>query len=151
MRKENNNEVFIRNSGPEKQVELEVLAWGKRNNFDLTVIDTSAVWNPMANRYLRRQASESLPDLIGNVNGISVWIELKARGQRSAINSKKCLHQRDFLVRKINQGCFAVVTDGESHMNEIWYKFKGCKDIFERRAVLMGDLPVAHVHKLLIK
>jgi len=42
--------------------------------FDLTVVDTSAVWNPMAKRYLRRQASESLPDLIGNFGPTSVWI-----------------------------------------------------------------------------
>lgn len=141
MRKENNNEVFIRNSGPEKQVELEVLAWGKRNNFDLTVIDTSAVWNPMANRYLRRQASESLPDLIGNYGSLSVWIELKAKGQRSNINSKKSRHQRDFLIRKIKSGAFACVTDGENHLNILWTKYRDAKDMIEKRAVLINDLP----------
>lgn len=132
----------MRNSGPEKTIaEPEVLNWAKINGFDLTVVDTAAVYNPMAKRYLRRQASESLPDLIGNHGPLSVWIELKAPGCRSAINHKKNLHQRDFLVRKINQGCFAVVTDGSLHLAQIWRKFRDCKTLIDRRAILLADLP----------
>lgn len=132
----------MRNSGPEKQVEFEILAWARRNGFDLSVVDTAAVWNPMAGRYLRRQASESLPDLIGNYGGLSVWIELKAAGQRSSINSKKSLHQRQFLTRKIQQGCFAVVTDGEAHLTKVWNAYR-VASTYDKQAILMGDLPKA--------
>jgi hypothetical protein len=137
----------MRNSGQEKTiVEPEVRAWAKNNGFDLSVVDTSAVWNPMAGRYLRRQASESLPDLIGNWGNISVWIELKAPKKRSAINQQK--HQRDFLVRKINQGCFACVTDGVEHLSELFSKWKKAVDHAERRAILINDLPVEKISRL---
>jgi hypothetical protein len=135
----------MRNTGPEKLVELEVLGWANRVGFDLSVVDTAAVWNPMAGRYLRRQASESLPDLIGNYGPISVWIELKARGRRAAINQQR--HQREFLVRKIKQGCFAVVTDGEAHMAEIWRKYKAASE-FDKPAVLLADLPTGRLTSL---
>lgn len=95
----------------------------------------------MAKRYLRRQASESLPDIIGNYNHISVWIELKAPGQRGAINAKKSLHQREFLVRKIQQGCFACVTDGPEHLRSLFFKWKNATSMIDRVAILMGDLP----------
>ena len=47
--------IQMRNSGPEKLVEKEVTTWAEYMGFDLTVVDTAAVWNPMAGRYLRRQ------------------------------------------------------------------------------------------------
>jgi hypothetical protein len=69
----------MRYTGAEKSItEPEILAWGLKNGFDLTVVDTSAVYNPYAKRYLRSQASESLLDIIGNYKSLSVWIELKA-------------------------------------------------------------------------
>jgi hypothetical protein len=137
----------MRTSGPEKIVESEIRAWGARNGFDLTVVDTSAVWNPKACRYISRQASESLPDLIGNHGPLSVWIELKAPGARSSINSGKSLHQREFLVRKIKQGCFAVVTDGVSHMDMIWLKYRRA-ELFDKAAILINDLPVTRITRL---
>lgn len=137
----------MRNSGPEKIVEAEVLAWALKNGFDLSVVDTSAVWNPMAGRYLRRQASESLPDLIGNHGALSVWIELKAPGQRSNINAPKSRHQREFIVRKIRQGCFACVSDGAAHLTKLWEKFRLASS-FDRPSVLINDLPTIRVTKL---
>jgi hypothetical protein len=136
----------MRNSGPEKLVELEVLSWANRNGFDLTVVDTSAVWNPMAGRYLRRQASESLPDIIGNYGGLSVWIELKAKGKRSVINNERSKHQKDFLIRKIRQGCFAVVSDGAEHLQSIWSKYKNAEEN-EKKNVLISDLPTERAKK----
>lgn len=129
----------MRNSGPEKLVEVEVRSWAHRNGFDLSVVDTSAVWNPMANRYLRRQASESLPDIIGNYGPLSIWIELKSKGKRSAINQQR--HQREFIIRKIKQGCFACVTDGVEHLSGLWMKYKAATNDFDKRAILMTDLP----------
>ncbi len=130
----------MRNSGPEKLVEKEILAFGKQVGFDLTVVDTAAVYNPMAGRYLRKQASESLPDIIGNYGPLSVWIELKAKGQRSAINAKKNAHQKAFLIRKIKQGSFAIVTDSAEHFNQIWNRYRMASN-FDKMHLLLNDLP----------
>lgn len=139
----------MRNTGPEKQVEMEIRAWAKAVGFDLTVVDTAAVWNPMAGRYLRRQASESLPDLIGNHGSLSVWIELKAKGQRSAINGAKNRHQKEFLIRKIKQGCFAVVTDSVEHLNDIWAKYRKASP-YDRFQILIDDLPKPRTTNLFV-
>ena len=139
----------MRNSGPEKLiVEPQVLLFGRQVGMDLSVVDTSAVWNPVAKRYLRRQASESLPDVIGNYNHVSVWIELKAPGKRSSINAKQNRHQRDFLVRKIQQGCFACVTDGIDHLRRLFFKWKNSPSMIDRVAILMGDLPSERLTRL---
>lgn len=138
----------MRNTGPEKTiVEPQILAYCKGLGFDLSVVDTSAVYNPMAKRYLRRQASESLPDIIGNYGHLSVWIELKAPGKRSSVNSSA--HQRQFLVRKIKQGCFACVTDGVHHFSDLWKRFATKSNIADRAAVLMADLPVERINRLI--
>lgn len=135
----------MRNSGEEKKViEPLVLYWLKCNDFDMSVVDTAAVWNPIAQRYLRRQASESLPDLIGNRFGLSVWIELKSQGKRHTINKKNKKHQReqrDFIIRKIRQGCFACVTDGVPHLRALWFKYINAATELEKKQILMEDLP----------
>lgn len=139
----------MRNSGPEKTItEPLVLAWARQVGMDLSVVDTSAVWNPMAKRYLRRQASESLPDLIGNYGPTSVWIELKAPGGRSAINAKQNKHQRDFLVRKIKQGCFACVTDGPDHMRGLFARWVSAPTLQDKVFTLLNDLPRARISSL---
>lgn len=131
-----------KNRQEEKQViEPLTLNWLRANEFDITVVDTKATWNPQAKRYLKRMASESLPDLIGNRGSLSVWIELKSTGMRSVINSAKKLHQRSFLVRKIRQGCFACVTDGVPHLRALWFKYENAKTSTEKMQVLLEDLP----------
>lgn len=139
----------MRKTGPEKTItEVEVLAWSRRCGLDLTVVDTSAVFNPMAGRYLSRQASESLPDLIGNYGSYSVWIELKAPNSRSAINSKANRHQREFILRKINQGCFACVTDGADHISGLFSRWVSAPDLYTKRAILIEDMPIKRVTML---
>ena len=129
----------MRYTGGEKSItEPLILAWGLKNGFDLTVVDTSAVYNPYAGRYLRRQASESLPDLIGNKGALSVWIELKAPKKRRAILQSP--HQLEFLRRKIEQGCFACVTDSVEHINALWLKYASAPEE-EKKPILLQDLP----------
>ena len=130
----------MRNSGPEKKITEEaILDLGLSLGFDFTVIDTAAVWNPIAQKFQRRQASESLPDLIGNHGRVSVWVELKAPGRRSAVNQSK--DQRKFLIRKIKSGCFACVTDGPVHFRALWIRWQRCQNEAERYQLLMNDLP----------
>jgi hypothetical protein len=124
-------------SGKEKTlVEPSILYWAKRNGFDLSVVDTSAVYNPYAGRYLRKQASESLPDVIGNFKELSVWIELKAPQKRRSILQSP--HQIAFLERKIKAGCFACVTDSVEHLSALWSGYLKAED---RVAFLISDLP----------
>lgn len=129
----------MRFSGAEKTiVEPSVLYWCLQNNFDMTVVDTSAVFNPYAGRYLRRQASESLPDLCGNRGSLSVWIELKAPKKRRAILQSP--HQIAFLERKIKQGCFAAVVDSAEYLDDLWKRYLATPES-ERKQLLLNEIP----------
>lgn len=137
----------MKNSKPEKHItEPLILAWANRNRIDLTVVDTSTVFNPVSGRYTSRKASESLPDCIGNYGMYSVWIELKAPGYRIASHLSD--DQRAFLVRKINQGCFACVTDGPEHIGPLWLRWKSLEKAEDRRAFLLADLPQPRITAL---
>lgn len=130
------------NSKIEKEyVEPLVLNWLRAHGFDMTVVDTKATWNPTEKRYLKRMASESLPDLIGNRGQLSVWVELKAPNKRSVINVKEKIHQRHFLIRKIRSGCFACVTDGVIHLRSLWAKYERAETAADKMHVLLMDLP----------
>jgi hypothetical protein len=131
--------IVMRNSGKEKTItEPLIRRWAKRIGMDLSVVDTAAVYNPYAKRYLRAQASESLPDLIGNYFSLSVWIELKSPKLRRSILQNQ--QQVDFLIRKINQGCFACVTDSVEHLETIWTNY--WKTPSENRIqFLLDDIP----------
>lgn len=130
----------MRYTGAEKSItEPEILAWGLKNGFDLTVVDTSAVYNPYAKRYLRSQASESLLDIIGNYKSLSVWIELKAPKKRRSILQSP--HQIAFIERKIKQCCFACVTDSALHLDDLWRKYTQASTEEEKQSILLADLP----------
>lgn len=130
----------MRKSGPEKIVEWQVRNWARAQGFDLTVVDTAARFSTASGRYKKNMtASESLPDLIGNYKYVSVWIELKAPGCRSSINRPKSRHQRDFLIRKIQAGCFACVTDSVEHLGALWARYKASAN---RSQTLLEDLPI---------
>lgn len=105
-----------KNKKPEKDFEREFLPYATRLGFDLHVVESKAVYSQAAGRYLRSQTSESLPDVVGCHAGLSVWIELKAPGRLSTLKS----HQKEFLEKKINQGCFACVTDSTAHFQFLW-------------------------------
>ena len=122
-------------SGPEKLVtEPLILAWGIANGFDFTWVDTSAVYSKGARGYRMNHASEPLPDLIGNKGSLSVWIELKAPKKRYDLSDD----QRAFLIRKIEQGCFACVTDCPNHLNRLWIKYLNSED---KLTTLLNDIP----------
>jgi hypothetical protein len=50
---------------------------------------------------------------------MAVFIELKAKGRRSALRE----NQREFLIEKINTGCFAVVVDSLELLENQWERF----------------------------
>lgn len=126
-----------KNKKPEKETEKKVLNWCKKIGIDIHVIESKAVYSKKAGRYLKSQTSESLPDLIGNYEGIAVFIELKAYQRRRALKD----HQRDFLIRKIKQDCFACCTDRVEHINDLFKDWLNLSSRESRINLLLSDLP----------
>lgn len=122
-----------KNAKPEKFLEKEVLAWASSKAIHLHVVEAKAVYSQSAGRYLRGQAEAGLPDLIGNIEGLSVWIELKAKGRRSTLKP----HQQAFLIAKIEQGCFAACIDSVDQLESLLSTY--FKTAFSDRAKLLLD------------
>lgn len=130
-----------RNLKPEKQVEKEVLAWCKLNGFDMSVVESKAAFSPAAGKFLKRSrmTSESMPDLVGNYGSIAAFIELKAPGRRKNLS----LEQWMFLKRKIEDGCFACVTDSVLHLSDLIkrvYRIDRPLEVMDKE-FLLKDLP----------
>lgn len=124
------------NKKPEKLVEKDVLEWAKQNSVFVHVVESKAVWSMEAGRYVEGQAEAGYPDLSGNNNyGQSVWIELKAKDRRHNLSPA----QYKFLSDKIEQGCFAVVVDSSSRLNDYYYTWLKSKN---QKGYLVSILPV---------
>jgi hypothetical protein len=129
------NKPSRKNGKPEKEVEAEVLEWCRGFGWDLNVIESKSVWSEKAGRYIAQSVSPGFSDLAGNTDvGLSVYIELKAPGKLSTIRPD----QREFLLRKINSGCFAVCVDSTSRLETIWAGF--CK-AYNKKEYLVSVLP----------
>lgn len=108
----------------EKAVESEVLNAAKDLGFDLSVVDSSS--------FLKTSVTEAgFSDLVGNWKSTACFIELKAPGKRRTVKP----HQKKFLQRKIDAGCFAVVCDGAENLTDL---FRGW--MMEGQAFLSRDL-----------
>jgi hypothetical protein len=129
--------VKKKNGKPEQLVVKAVMEWGKRVGCDLHIVESKAVYSKAAGRYLHTQTSESLPDIIGNWKDLSLWIEVKAKGRRSTLKP----HQKDFLERKIQQGCFAVCVDDVQDLDLIFQKFQVATPGMIREGILLDHLP----------
>ena len=125
-----------KNDKPEKVLEKSVLSWALLNGLNLHVIESKAVYSASAGRYLRGQAEAGLPDLIGNIQGLSAWIELKAKGRRGTLKE----HQRLFLIRKIEQGCFACCIDSVDQLAELFESYFNTH-VSDRVQLLLDHLP----------
>jgi len=121
---------------PEKEVEKQVLQWAKMQNIFLHVVESKAVFSQAAGSYLRGQVDAGFPDLVGNdSSGRVLYVELKAFGRRSNLSEL----QYEFLKRKINQGCFAVVVDSSEILNDFYYTWKTSKN---PQSYLLSVLPI---------
>ena len=85
-----------------------IIDWANKNGWHLFVVNSSAVFNPILGIYLSSQAPIGCSDMLGTTpQGNSAYIEAKAPGKLNTLKE----HQRDFLVRGISIGAFAVVVD----------------------------------------
>jgi hypothetical protein len=110
-----------RNKSPERDLSKLIMSWLKVNEFDCTIVESKAVYNQKAKRYLKSQAVPGFPDIVGNDSrGTAVYIELKAPGRLSTIKDR----QREFLLRKIKSNCFAVCVDGVGRLEKTYEHWK---------------------------
>lgn len=106
-----------KNERPEKITEKEVLMWCKSRGFDVSVVESKAVYSRGAGRYLRGQTEAGFADIAGCTNdGTAAFIELKARGKLKTIRPAQIL----FLERKARLGAFACCVDSVSLIDGIF-------------------------------
>jgi hypothetical protein len=126
---------------PEKKVEREVLIWAEARGFDISVVESKAVYSAAAGRYLRGQAAPGFSDLAGVTPlGIGCFVELKAKGRVNTIRPS----QIDFLLRKIRKGAFAACVDSASTLSNIydqWLSYIVSGKIEEAKKFLITSLP----------
>lgn len=125
---------------PEKQVERDVLAWGFLNGFSLDIYDSKSLFIK-GNKIRNPGLNVGTPDCCGSSpEGYSVFLELKAPGKEEVCR----LSQFQFLARKIEGNCFALVLSSVSFLDQTWCAWlnlrKNGKDA-EARDLLKSLLP----------
>jgi len=135
------------NKAPEQEVVRRILWWSKQKGWDLDVVESKAVYNESAGRYLTGQARKGFPDIVGNTaQGRAVFIEAKAPGKRYTLRHA----QREILVKKIWRGCFAVCVDNIDDLSAYWTAFETLIKAMEHnkaKKYLLDILPKAKALK----
>ena len=115
------------NGKPEKNVEKLCMDWLRANGFSMNVVESKAVFNAQAGRYIRGQADQGFSDAVGcHQSGLAAFVEFKAPGRLSTLRPA----QKAFLREKIDFGAFACVVDSVERLEEIWATYQS-----ERRGV----------------
>lgn len=109
-----------RNGSPEKEVEKEVTAWLKKNNFSFNVMEAKSTFSAKAGRYISQSVTPGVSDIVGNdPNGAACFIELKAPGKLKSLRPNQYL----FLKDKILKNCFAVVVDSAMLLEQLYHQW----------------------------
>jgi len=111
----------MKNMKPEKVVQNKILWWSIKAGFWFHVIDSKATYSLTKKCYSRSKAAPmGFPDLVGvGPKGESVFIELKAPGK---IKNTSYAQQR-FIFDAVKRGAFALVTDSENYLEDIYRKW----------------------------
>jgi len=137
------NEVILRKSNdkPEQDVEKACMPWFKSTGFSMNVVESKAVWNNKARRYLSGQTVSGFTDSAGcTPSGIGSFVEFKAKGKRSSLKE----HQRKFIHEKIIKGCFSCVVDSVECLEktyQMWNLFMLDGERSQSIAYLLSILP----------
>ncbi len=122
-----------RNKKPEEESVKEILKWCEQQRWSVHRVESKAVYSRSAGRYLRGQAVAGFPDIVGNTNrGQAVYIEVKAKGKRSTLKR----HQSEFLLDKINTGCFALCADSAQHLGSLWIVYSALNEQLGRKYLI---------------
>lgn len=104
-----------KNKSPEKDVEKECMNWFNTNGFSMNVVESKAVFNQSAGRYLTGQTITGFLDSAGcTPSGYGCFVEFKAKKKLSTLRQR----QRIFMREKILKGCFSCVVDGAELLQE---------------------------------
>lgn len=128
------------NSSPEKEVEKEVQKWCEEKGFDISVVESKAVFSRAAGRYLRGQTKAGFSDMAGVCpDGTGAFIELKAKSRLNTISHS----QFEFLLSKIRKGAFACCVDSANLLNDIFLSWSSLreKDSESAKSFLISALP----------
>lgn len=132
-----------KNKHPERDVQDLVMDWLRANNFSCNVVESKAVYNPKAGRYITGQAVEGFTDICGcDESGLAVFIELKAPGKRNTLRHK----QKEFILNKISYNAFACVidsVDGLEFLYKRWLGLRFNKKMTDAQNMLRTALPIA--------
>lgn len=124
-----------KNLKPEKEVQIACVTWMRSLGWDVSIIESKATYDHKSGRYISQSVKAGYSDCSGNTNhGLSIYIEFKAPGRLSTLR----FNQREFLLKKIESGCFAVCVDGTSLLKTLWKEFNLAED---KKAYLISKLP----------
>lgn len=109
-----------KNKTPEADLQGEIILKGRRDDFKFYITDSSARWSNEAEAYISEKYESGMSDLTGDRDGLACYIEVKAPGRISTLK----MHQREFLLKKIDRGCFACCVDSYELVLETWIKWR---------------------------
>jgi len=131
-----------KNAKPEKETEKECLKWLRHNNFNVSVVESKAVYSVLAGEYTSGQTEKGFSDLVGNdAFGRACYIELKAKGRRANLSPAQYV----FLKTRVESNCFAVVVDSSYFLKDIyteWSKLMDRKQFRLAQRTLLSALPM---------
>lgn len=94
--------------------------WFEQKGWRMHIVESKAVFSQDSQRYVTGQLEAGFSDSVGAApNGLAAFVEFKAPGKRSTLAE----HQRDFLIDKIEIGCFGVCVDSVECLEAAWILF----------------------------
>ncbi len=127
------------NKAPELAVKNQMLLALKAKGFCPDIVESKSVMfkdSRGVKHFKSAGIKKGFADIIASdPDGIYCAIELKAPGKLKTVRPD----QVNFLVRKIQHNCFAVVTDSVEHFFSIYSKWKALS-FTERRPFLLAEL-----------
>lgn len=131
-----------KNQKPEFEFKKVCKRWLDENGWCCDVVESKAVYNFEAGRYDHGQAEAGFSDIVGVTPyfGVAAFIELKAPGKRSTLKQ----HQRDFLLKKIEAGAFAVCIDSTELLDatfRTWCDLRQMRKFERAKSYLVEQLP----------
>lgn len=128
-----------KNAKPEQKLKEAFIRILKTKGFDVDIVESKSVMfkdHRGIKHFKSAGVKKGFADLIASdPEGIYCAIELKAPGKLKTVREE----QVNFLVRKIQHNCFAMVTDSIDMFFEVYYKWKALS-FPERRPFLLNEL-----------
>lgn len=128
-----------KNERPEFEKTVKpVKKWADECGWSVDIVESRAVYSHDAGRYLDGQTIAGFPDIVGcNNHGHCVYIECKAPKNWRGLQE----HQREFLLKKIERGAFAVCVESVVRLEKIYAHWIQLPTPQARAEWLTGSLP----------